>query len=77
MSKGKILMVLQSAVQEKANLCNEWQIKSWVHCTANMGRFGQCVKPAGKVFKQDCVTSQIPFEQIRELKNLLIRFWWV
>ena len=71
MSKGKILMVLQSAVQEKANLCNEWQIKSWVHCTANMGRLGQCVKPARKVFKQDCVTSQIPFEQIGELKNLI------
>ena len=26
MSIGKILMVLQSAVQEKATLCNEWQI---------------------------------------------------
>ena len=31
----------------------------------------KCVKPAGKVFEQDCATSRIPFEQLRVLKNLI------
>ena len=31
----------------------------------------KCVKPAGKVFEQDCATSGIPFEQLWVLKNLI------
>ena len=31
----------------------------------------KCVKPAGKVFEQDCATSRIPFEQLWVLKNLI------